>query len=352
MSEETDLLRDVARDVLSRALDPGAIEEAEVARGVPPLWPRLAELEWPLIGVAASAGEEAEALEQLAAVLEALGRHAAPVPLVETGLVRWALGVRGEAFELGEVLSVAPVHADERLRLEGRGGDVVVSGTARRVPWAAAASAILAYADDGTSDVAVLVPGSAPGLIVSPGRNLAGEPRDDVTFSDVMCSAVEAAPAHEELTLRAALARSAATVGALDAVHEITREHVTTRRQFDRPLVRLPVAGAHLGRMAIERSLARAAVEAAVAAHARHEDVVWATAAAKLATARAATMVARLAHQLHGAIGMTREHRLQLWTRRLWSWRQEGGTEDEWAARLGGGVLEAGEDALWAFLTR
>jgi acyl-CoA dehydrogenase len=104
--------------------------------------------------------------------------------------------------------------------------------------------------------------------------------------------------------------------------------------------------------MAIERSLARAAVEAAVAAHARHEDVVWATAAAKLATARAATMVARLAHQLHGAIGMTREHRLQLWTRRLWSWRQEGGTEDEWAARLGGGVLEAGEDALWAFLTR
>jgi acyl-CoA dehydrogenase len=79
---------------------------------------------------------------------------------------------------------------------------------------------------------------------------------------------------------------------------------------------------------------------------------VWATAAARLATARAAVTVAALAHQLHGAIGMTREHRLQLWTRRLWSWRQEGGNENEWAQRLGAGVVAAGEDALWAFVTR
>jgi acyl-CoA dehydrogenase len=104
--------------------------------------------------------------------------------------------------------------------------------------------------------------------------------------------------------------------------------------------------------MAIEVALARAALDAAVAAHAGGDDVAWATAAAKLTTARAATDVARLAHQLHGAMGMTREHNLQLWTRRLWAWRDEGGSEGDWAARLGGEVLEEGPDALWAFVTR
>jgi acyl-CoA dehydrogenase len=163
---------------------------------------------------------------------------------------------------------------------------------------------------------------------------------------------VEHAPSHDEMTLRAALARSAATVGALEAAYEITREHVTTRRQFDRPLVRLQVVGAHLARMAIELALARAAFEAAVAAQADGDDVAWATAAAKLTTAHAATTVSRLAHQLHGAIGMTREHSLQLWTRRLWSWRDEGGSEARWAARLGAGVLADGPDALWAFVAR
>jgi acyl-CoA dehydrogenase len=355
VSDETDLLRDVVRDVLSSALDPQAVERAEASAGVPPLWERLAELEWPMIGVAESEGYEADALEQLAVVLEGLGRHAAPVPLLETGLARWALGGGNGELALDAVLTVAPARPGERLRLERRGQELLLSGSARHVPWAAAASAILAYADDGGAEAAVLVPRASAGLEIAPGRNVAGEPRDEVTFSDLACPAsalVEHAPSRDRMTLRAALARSAATVGALEAAHEVTREHVTTRRQFDRPLVRLQVVGAHLARMAIEVALARAALDGAVTAHAREDDVVWATAAAKLTTARAATTVARLAHQLGGAMGMTREHTLQLWTRRLWSWRDEGGSEGEWAARLGGEVLAEGPDALWAFVTR
>ena len=355
MSDETELLRDVVRDVLTAALDPQAIESAEQSGGVPPLWDRLAELEWPMIGVPDSEGDEADALEQLVVVLEGLGRHSAPVPLLETGLARWALGERSGEVDLDAVLTVAPAHRGEPLRLERRGDGLVLSGTARRVPWAAAAGEILAYADDGDAEVALLVPRDTAGLEIAPARNVAGEPRDEVTFSGVACPAsalVEHAPSRDAVTLRAALARSAATVGALEAAHEVTREHVTTRRQFDRPLVRLQVVGAHLARMAVELALARAALDAAVAARASGEDVVWATAAAKLTTARAATTVACLAHQLHGAIGVTREYSLQLWTRRLWSWRDEGGSEGEWSARLGGEVAAAGPDALWEFVTR
>jgi acyl-CoA dehydrogenase len=57
------------------------------------------------------------------------------------------------------------------------------------------------------------------------------------------------------------------------------------------------------------------------------------------------------AHQLHGAIGYTDEHRLQLWTRRLWAWRDDFGTESQWGAELGADVLRGGGGALWPVVT-
>ena len=39
--------------------------------------------------------------------------------------------------------------------------------------------------------------------------------------------------------------------------------------------------------------------------------------------------------QLHGAIGFTREYRLQPLTRRLLSWREECGNEAVWFEKLG-----------------
>jgi acyl-CoA dehydrogenase len=54
-----------------------------------------------------------------------------------------------------------------------------------------------------------------------------------------------------------------------------------------------------------------------------------------------------MAHQIHGALGIAREHELQHFTRRLWSWRDEYGTEGSWERRLGRAVLAAGPDALW-----
>jgi acyl-CoA dehydrogenase len=64
--------------------------------------------------------------------------------------------------------------------------------------------------------------------------------------------------------------------------------------------------------------------------------------------------VAAIAHQLHGAIGTTEEHRLRLTTTRLWSWRDEDGTAAECFAELGRAALGAArqqQGALWPWLT-
>jgi alkylation response protein AidB-like acyl-CoA dehydrogenase len=72
---------------------------------------------------------------------------------------------------------------------------------------------------------------------------------------------------------------------------------------------------------------------------------------AAVITARAATEVARSAHQLHGAMGVTREHPLHLATRRLWSWRDEWGSEQDWAAAIGAQARALAADPLWDWVT-
>jgi acyl-CoA dehydrogenase len=61
--------------------------------------------------------------------------------------------------------------------------------------------------------------------------------------------------------------------------------------------------------------------------------------------------VAAIAHQLHGAIGTTKEHRLRLTITRLWSWRDEDGPASECFAELGRAALRAGAGKLWPWLT-
>ena len=56
--------------------------------------------------------------------------------------------------------------------------------------------------------------------------------------------------------------------------------------------------------------------------------------------------------QVHGAMGFTYEHRLHHYTKRLWSWRDDFGTEVYWNTLLGRKALEVGGDGLWPFLTR
>ena len=66
-----------------------------------------------------------------------------------------------------------------------------------------------------------------------------------------------------------------------------------------------------------------------------------AVAVAKMRVGEAAGRGAKVAHQVHGAIGFTHEHELHYRTRRLWAWRDECGSETWWAELVGEVVLAA-----------
>ena len=72
---------------------------------------------------------------------------------------------------------------------------------------------------------------------------------------------------------------------------------------------------------------------------------------AKTRVGDAATLAAEIAHQVHGAIGFTKEYSLQLSTRRLVVMARRVRRRTEWAAKVGAYVCARGADALWPTLT-
>src|SRR5438270_246299 len=95
-----------------------------------------------------------------------------------------------------------------------------------------------------------------------------------------------------------------------------------------------------------QAALVAVAVEAAVIRQEAFE-----IASAKLLAGRAAITATRAAHQVHGAVGVTRAHPLSVQTRRLWAWRCEYGDEQLWAEILGDAVRHGGADSLYPTIT-
>ncbi|HEX6003198.1 MAG TPA: acyl-CoA dehydrogenase family protein, partial [Burkholderiales bacterium] len=188
---------------------------------------------------------------------------------------------------------------------------------------------------------------------IVPGQNLAGEPRDAVTLNDV--AAEDAAPAgpvtRSALMLRGALARALLTAGALERALDLAVRYAQERVQFGRRIGQFQAIQQELARFAGEVAAAVAAALSAAGVLEREGDVTLAVASAKIRTAEAAREGALIAHQVHGAIGVTAEYPLHHVTLRLWSWREEYGNEASWAATLGGLIQKRGADALWPALT-
>jgi acyl-CoA dehydrogenase len=173
-------------------------------------------------------------------------------------------------------------------------------------------------------------------------ENLAGEARDDVIVDTTVPLSVWGDPWTEQRLTRAGAAlRVAQIAGALGRMRDLTVDHVTQREQFGRTIASFQVVQHQL---AILASIAAVAGLAAEYVGDAVDDGV-AVAATKAYVGRVAGDAARIAHELHGAIGFTEEHPLHLLTRRVWAWRDEFGGDARWAAELGARGFAAGAGA-------
>lgn len=350
MSDDRARLRQTLTDVLDEVCTPTRVEAAEGSWDRE-LWDRLGGLGFLEVGVPEAAGGSGGDLADAAAVVRACGSFAAPVPVGDCLLVApWLRAQVGLPHRSGPVAVVA----GPELRARHGQSDWTVSGSVTAVPWAAVAQSLQVVAITQTGVIVAEVDASA--AAVSPGTNAAGEPRDAVTLDlELPAASVRETGRNllAELELRQALATSVLMAGALDRVLDLTRRYALEREQFGKPLSAFQSVKQQVALLAGEVVVAGAAVDAAVRATATNgPEAGLATLAARVRTARSATTAATIAHQVHGAMGFTREHRLQHFSRRLWAWRDEHGTEGQWQQRLGALVHEQGADHLWPSVTR
>ena len=151
-----------------------------------------------------------------------------------------------------------------------------------------------------------------------------------------------------------ALARAQQMSGALQSILSQSVGYTQDRTQFGRPIAKFQAVQHLLARLAGEAACAQVAADAAVVAVVDHgidsEKAQMAVAAAKVRCSEAATAGAAIAHQVHGAMGFTREYSLQQKTRRLWQWREDFGSDSVWALRLGQAVTRNNGVSLWSDL--
>jgi acyl-CoA dehydrogenase len=320
------------------------------------LWSALDDIGIVLLSVPEESGGAGGDLCTATSVLQVLGAHAATVPLAETALLAgWILSECGAPIPSG-VLTATMGGPEVSLMSDGDGW--TLSARIGRVPWARAAEHIVIVIDRQV----VVVPHSS--ITLRPGANLAGEPRDQIVLDAVPVSGAHVHTLPEGTSVdgemfraRGAVGRLAMMAGAARRAFELSLSYASQREQFGRPIVKFQSVQQQLAAMAAEVLLCKIAAESAAQAVNRDAlvgDGAWrvAVAAAVVSASNAAGTVAKLAHQVHGAIGFTEEHDLRLSTTRIWSWRDEYGTVAEWSALLGRLVAESGPDGLWPALTR
>jgi len=143
---------------------------------------------------------------------------------------------------------------------------------------------------------------------------------------------------------------AAEALGGAQACLDRTVAYSLDRVQFGRPIARFQAIQHLMAELAAEAAAGSASALMAVEAMAERGDRLSA-AIAKARTGEAAGRVCAIAHEVFGAMGFTQEHTLHYATRRLWSWRNEFGSEVQWQAEIGRTIAAGGANNLWATLT-
>jgi acyl-CoA dehydrogenase len=331
-----DELRQLVDEIGQRSFDARVGHHARPERLDEDLW-RVLETS----GLTRLTTEQGADPAESAVVLAGLARWAAAVPIAETDLLAtWLAGKAGLAIPDDGPLTVATADVEPK---HGR-----IAGTAADVPWPDVGVVVLAARSSDATYAAVLDRGPAAST-----HDLAGEPRGDVSFDLPVGEAVRLPrDVGDELLRRGAWARCVQIVGAFDAAVHLTAAHTRERVQFGRPLNKFQAVQHSLAALIGEVERSRAATALAIAAANDHgfdsPRTDYATTVAKVAVGRAVGPVTTIAHQLHGAIGVTAEHQLWLATMRARSWADDFGTTGRHATRLGRMALAT--DDAWSLV--
>lgn len=349
------MIADSVERLFAEQVTPQVLAHFDAGHAATQLWQQVVDLGLPGALMPEAAGGSAASWLEVSPVLRAIGYWSAPLALSETMLASLLLAHGGLQVPEGPITLIQIGHyGDLRLTEDG-----VLDGRAFNVPWAR--SCRWAVVADGTGHVA-LVDLRQAAVGVETGSNFAGEERDTLHFANARTDAVgtlQVADVQEPVWLFGALMRACMLVGALESSLDKAVNYTNERVQFGKAIGKFQAIQQQLAQMAGAIGAARMATQVALrsACEALHAEpgsrssLAFDVAVAKVCAGEAATLATSVTHQVHGAIGFTHEHTLHFTTRRLWSWRDEFGSDAQWAEVLGQAAIAAGGEGFWEGLT-
>ncbi|WP_328912198.1 MULTISPECIES: acyl-CoA dehydrogenase family protein [unclassified Streptomyces] len=357
------LFHSTTRDYLEKSAPLSRVRElADRALGFErDWWRRGAELGWTAMLVPESLGGgsvSGSPVVDLAIVAEEMGRACAPGPLTTTSAVLTGLVRAGEPFAdpiagivAGESIAAWAVYepghgwdpAPPGTRAEPDGDGYLLTGVKDRVESGDQADLFLVTAAAPDGPVQLLVPADAPGVTVTPVWTLDLVRRTaQVSFEGVRVGAdavvqrgAAAAEAVEAQLRVAATLATAEMTGAVARSFDVTVQWMFDRYSFGRPLASYQ---ALKHRMADNKTWLEAChATTSGAAHAideAPERAAEAVSVAKSYVGAKAPVIVQDCVQLHGGIGVTWEHDLHLYLRRVTLDRALYGTPEDHRRRV------------------
>lgn len=335
-------------------------------------WLKAADLGWIAAFVPEALGGgsvSGQPVQDLAIVAEEMGRLVAPGPLLPANVVATAIASDGSreqqeqflpGLASGHLVATWALAEDGAVWAEGApavqvkvdevGGDLVISGTKAYVEAAPQADLFLVTARSARGLTQVLIPKDAPGLEVVSGRSIDLCRRfgrlhlDHVRIpASAALGADEDAAISVERQLQVAIAlQCAETVGAAAQAFETTVEYASDRFAFGRPIVSFQALKHRIADMFQWLEFSKAITEAlALEIDTAGAEVDRLASVAKAYVADRCLEIVDECVQISGGIGVTWEHHVHLYSRRIAVNRALFGTPEQHRARLAA-LLEIG----------
>jgi alkylation response protein AidB-like acyl-CoA dehydrogenase len=365
LTEEQEMVRETARRFLEKAAPLTTVRQAfDSADGFSgDTWREECGLGWVALAAPESAGgfsASGAKAQDLAIVAEEMGRligagpfipaavvldaltqapdPAAHGPLMERvvageAVVAWAFGEAGDRWD--------PEVFDTRARIEG--DTIILEGAKAYVEAGAQAQALLVTARTDEGVLQALVPADAPGVTVIPSRGVDFVRR----FAEVRLEAVRlpisalvsapeqgAAQVERQLQL-ALLLQCAETNGAVERAFEFTVDYMRDRIAFGRAIASYQALKHRLADMLLRIHSCMATTDAGLEAFdASAPDAGRLARVAKAYVASKSTAIVSDLVQLTGGIGVTWDHDLHIYERRIAVNRAIYGTPERRRAEL------------------
>lgn len=346
LTEEQEMLKKTARDFLADKCTKTFVKQMEESETgySRELWQEIAELGWMGLAFPEKYGGGDMNFLDLAVLLEEMGRACLPGPFFSTvilgGLPILDVGseeqkqeylpklIRGEQiFTLALSEPVYRNYDASSVTVEAtlNDGNYIINGTKLFVPDAHIADYLLCVArtrpENGVT--IFLTDANNPRINYTVLKTIAGDKLCEVVFdqlpvpkANILGQLGQGWSAVQKIIEWATVGKCCELVGNMQQILEMTLDYAKERKQFDRPIGSFQVIQHYCADIATDVDCARLSTYQAAWMLGEGLPCTKEVAIAKAWIGEASQRVSALAHQIHGAIGVTIEHDLHFYTRR------------------------------------